>query len=133
MTVETTQPSEQTVSRLRSVLKAGSIVFGLSALALLATPALFNWLLGLETNAPLEWSMRMIGVTLVALAGNMFSVSTRGSAKSVIFSGRVMLVSAFGLGVLTLIIPTALAWFTISYACVGFGFSAAYALALFRK
>jgi hypothetical protein len=77
--------------------------------------------------------MRMIGITLVALAGNMFSVSSRGSEESVMFSARVMLISAFALGVITLCVPVPLTWFTIAYAVVGFGFSAAYALVLFGK
>jgi hypothetical protein len=118
------------VARLRLVLKAGSTVFGLSALALAVTPQFFNALLGFTTTVELEWSMRMIGITLVALAGNMFSVATRGKDETVLFSGKVMLVSAFALGVLTLLIPVPLNWFTISYAAVGFGFSAAYAWAL---
>ena len=50
-----------------------------------------------------------------------------------LFSARVMQISAFGLGVLTLMIPTALNWFTIAYAIVGFGFSAAYTWALAGK
>jgi O-antigen/teichoic acid export membrane protein len=117
--------------RVRLVLRTGSIVFGLSAIALIAAPGYFNSLLGLTNGADLEWAMRMIGITLVALAGNMFSVSTRGSDESVLFSARVMLVSAFGLGVLTLLIPVQLTWFTLAYAVVGFSFSAAYAVALF--
>jgi hypothetical protein len=44
-----------------------------------------------------------------------------------------MLLSAFGLGVITLLIPVALNWFTVFYAAVGFGFSSAYAWALFAK
>jgi O-antigen/teichoic acid export membrane protein len=119
--------------RVRLVLRAGSIVFGLSAVLLIAAPAVFNSLLGLTNGADLEWAMQMIGITLVALSGNMFSVSTRGSDDSVLFSARVMLVSAFGLGVLTLLIPVQLTWFTIAYAIVGFGFSGAYAVALFAK
>jgi hypothetical protein len=75
----------------------------------------------------------MIGITLVALSGNMYSVSTRGSAKSVVFSGRVMIFSAAALGVLTLLIPTSLTWFTIAYAAVGFGFSLAYLWAFTKK
>jgi O-antigen/teichoic acid export membrane protein len=118
------------VNRTRLVLKTGSLVFGLSALLLLAAPALFNELLGLATNPALEWSMRMIGITLVALAGNMFSVASRGSEASVRFSARVMQASAFALGVLTLMIPTAQTWFTIGYAAIGFGFSIAYTIAL---
>jgi hypothetical protein len=119
--------------RIRLVLRAGSIVFGFSALLLIVATAFFNQLLGLVTSAELEWAMRMIGITLVALAGNMYSVSTRGSDASVLFSGRVMLICAFGLGVLTLLLPVALTWFAIAYAIVGFGFSAAYAVVLFGK
>ena len=61
--------------RIRKVLLAGASVFGLSAVLLIVLPGLFNGLLGLTTNGPLEWSMRMVGITLVALSGNMFSVS----------------------------------------------------------
>ena len=120
-------------ARIRTVLFTGSAVFGLSALLLLAAPALFNELLGLKSDLALEWSMRMIGITLVALAGNMYSVSKKGSSQSVLFSGRLMLVSAGALGVLTLLIPATVTWFSICYALVGFGFSAAYAWALLGK
>jgi F0F1-type ATP synthase assembly protein I len=44
-----------------------------------------------------------------------------------------MQVAAFGLGVLTLFIPTGVNWFVIVYALIGFGFSAAYTLLLLRK
>ena len=125
--------SKNQESRIRLVLRAGSLVFGLSAVILIVLPGLFNELLGLASNAPLEWSMRMIGITLVALSGNMYSVSTRGSAKSVVLSGRVMIFSAAALGVLTLLIPTSLTWFTIAYAAVGFGFSLAYLWAFTKK
>lgn len=118
------------INNIRIVLRAGSIVFGLSAISLVATPTLFNELLGLTSTAALEWSMRMTGVTLVALAGNMFSHSTRGSDASVLLTGKVMAVGAFGLGVLTLLIPAAFTWFSIAYAIIGFGFSAAYMVAL---
>ena len=125
--------NSSSVSRLRVVLRTGSIVFGGSALALILVPATFNGLLGLASTPELEWAMRMIGITLVALAGNMFSVSSRGSEASVMFSGRVMLTSAFALGVLTLMLPVQLNWFSIAYSAVGFGFSAAYAWASMVK
>ena len=125
--------NSSSVSRLRLVLRTGSIVFGGSALALILVPATFNGLLGLASTPELEWAMRMIGITLVALAGNMFSVSSRGSEASVMFSGRVMLTSAFALGVLTLMLPVQLNWFSIAYSAVGFGFSAAYAWASMVK
>ena len=111
---------------LRRVLMTGSVVFGLSALALTITPGLFNSLLGLETTSALEWSMRMTGITLVALSGNMFSHASRGTDKSVLLAARVMMPSAFALGVLTLLIPTTGNWFTYLYASVGFGFALAY-------
>jgi hypothetical protein len=77
--------------------------------------------------------MRMIGLTLVALAGNMFSVSLKGKDSTVMFSARVMSISAAGLGVLTLLIPVeTLTWFDYAYAAVGFGFSFAYLVGLFR-
>ncbi len=125
--------NNSSVKALRLVLRAGSIVFGLSALALIVVPGYFDQLLGLVSTSDLEWSMRMIGITLVALAGNMFSVSTRGTDKSVSFSARVMLVSAFALGVLTLMLPVGLNWFSICYSLIGFGFSAAYAIGLLKK
>lgn len=121
------------VKSIRKVLRAGSLVFGLSAVVLIGVPAFFNELLGLPASAGLDWAMRMIGITLVALAGNMYFVSTKGSADSVLLSGKVMLFSAAGLGVLTLLIPAVLGWFTYLYAAVGFGFSAAYAWALSKK
>ena len=121
------------IELLRKTLRMGSIVFGLSALLLVLLPGFFNWLLGLDSTPDLEWAMRMIGITLIALAGNMYSVSKHGSEKSVNLSGRVMQISAFLLGVLTLLIPTQMNWFTISYAIIGFGFSAAYTFAFLRS
>ena len=130
MTQEMKTKSE---AALRAVLTTGSIVFGASALFLLALPALFLQLLALDTSDALQWSMRMIGITLVALAGNMFTNAYRGSAGSVRMAGRVMQLSAGALGVLTLLIPAPITWFTVLYAIVGFGFSAAYTIALLLK
>ena len=121
------------IKYLRGVLLTGSTVFGLSALLLIISPSLFNELLGLSSTPELDWAMRMIGLTLVALAGNMMSVSLRGKDTAVIFSARVMAVSAAGLGVLTLLIPVeTLTWFDNAYAAVGFGFSVAYIVGLKR-
>ena len=122
------------IAYLRKVLATGATVFGLSALFLLVAPGLFNQLMGLETNVYLEWAMRMIAITLVALCGNMLSVSTRGKDEAVLFSARVMFVSAGALGVLTLLIPVvSLTWFDYGYAAIGFGFSSAYLVGLVRK
>ena len=122
------------IAYLRKVLATGATVFGLSALFLLVAPGLFNQLMGLETNVYLEWAMRMIAITLVALCGNMLSVSTRGKDEAVLFSARVMFISAGALGVLTLLIPVvSLTWFDYGYAAIGFGFSSAYLVGLVRK
>ena len=121
------------IKYLLRVLLTGATVFGLSAVLLLISPSLFNELLGISATPYLDWAMRMIGLTLVALAGNMLSVSLKGKDSAVIFSARVMAISAFGLGVLTLLIPVAaLTWFDYAYAAVGFGFSLAYIVGLLR-
>ena len=125
--------SALTIKRLRTILKLGSTVFGLSAMFLLIAPKAFLELLNLETTDSLEWSMRMIAITLIALTGNMLSVSRFGSETSVVFSARVMVVSAAALGALTLLIPAEFGWFTIAYAAIGFIFSLAYLSAFLRK
>jgi O-antigen/teichoic acid export membrane protein len=122
-----------TIKRLRTILKLGSTVFGLSAVFLLIAPKTFLELLNLETTDSLQWSMRMIAITLIALTGNMLSVSRFGSETSVVFSARVMVVSAAALGALTLLIPAEFGWFTIAYAAIGFLFSLAYLSAFLRK
>jgi O-antigen/teichoic acid export membrane protein len=125
--------SALTIKRLRTILKFGSLVFGISAPFLLIAPTTFLELLNLETSESLQWSMRMIAITLIALTGNMLSVSRFGSETSVVFSARVMVVSAAALGALTLLIPAEFTWFTIAYAAIGFLFSLAYLSALLRK
>jgi len=122
-----------TIKRLRTILKFGATVFGLSALFLLVSPVTFLELLNLETNESLQWAMRMIAITLIALTGNMLSVARFGSETSVVFSARVMVVSAAALGALTLLIPAEFGWFTIAYAAIGFLFSLAYLTAFLRK
>lgn len=76
--------------------------------------------------------MRMIGVTLVALTGNMLMVSLTATEKGVLNSALIMMISATGLGVLTLLIPADLNWFSTAYAATGFVFGAIYATLLLR-
>ena len=57
---------------IKNTLKAGSIVFGASALFLLIAPALFLDLLGADDSNQMIWAMRMIAITLLALSGNMW-------------------------------------------------------------
>jgi hypothetical protein len=118
---------------LRNTLKAGSIVFGFSALFLLVLPALFLDLLGLEDSEPLIWSMRMIAITLFALAGNMWNNSKQTDNSKVANVAKVMCLSATALGLLTLMIPAELTWFSYLYAVIGFSFALSYLVGLLKR
>ena len=118
---------------IQKTLRAGSLVFGASALFLLVLPSIFLDLLGLEKSDVLVWSMRMIAITLVALAGNMWNNSRNSSDRGVGNVAKVMCVSATGLGVLTLLIPGEITWFSYLYAAVGFGFGLTYLINILRK
>jgi hypothetical protein len=118
---------------IKQTLRAGSIVFGLSALFLLIAPDIFLDLLGITSNPEMIWAMRMIGITLIALAGNMWQNSKLNNATALGYVGRVMFVAAAGLGFLTIFIPASLTPFAIGYAVIGFGFSLSYLINLIRK
>ena len=118
---------------IKQTLRAGSIVFGLSALFLLIAPGIFLDLLEVTNNSEMIWAMRMIGIILVALAGNMWQNSKLNNAASLGYVGRVMFVAAAGLGFLTIFIPAPLTPFAIGYAVIGFGFSISYLINLIRK
>ncbi len=118
---------------LRNTLKAGSIVFGFSALFLLVLPALFLDLLALDETDPLIWSMRMIAITLFALAGNMWNNSKQTDDSKVAQVAKIMCISATALGVLTLMIPAELTWFSYLYAAIGFSFAISYLVGLLKK
>ena len=118
---------------IRKTLRAGSLVFGASALFLLVLPGIFLDLLGLENSDVLVWSMRMIAITLFALAGNMWNNSRNSTDRGVGNVAQVMCVSATGLGVLTLLIPGEITWFSYLYAAVGFGFGLTYLINILRR
>lgn len=118
---------------VKNTLRAGSIIFGLSAIFLLIAPGLFLELLKLPTTSELIWAMRMIGITLVALSGNMWQNSKLTNAAGIKFVARVMFLSALALGLLTIFIPVELAPFTIFYAVIGLGFALSYLINLTRK
>jgi hypothetical protein len=118
------------MQNLRYILRSGALVFGLSAIALMLIPGYFLELLGLESEPPLVWAMVMIGITLVALTGNMTMVSFQATDRGVQGAAIVMAFSAAGLGIITLLIPVSYTWFTLLYAAVGFGFSLAYVIGL---
>ena len=121
------------VAGIRTTLKLGSIVFGGSSIFLFLFPGQFIDLLGLQNTAELEWSMRMIGITVFALAGNMWQNSLQADSKRIRRVALVMAVSAFLLGLVTLMLPAKITWFTVVYSVTGFGFSALYIFNLLRK
>lgn len=118
------------ISGIRKTLQAGATVFGVSALLLIILPKLFLELLGMETTDQLQWSMRMIGITVFALAGNMWNNSQQHDDKKVVNVARIMCLSAALLGALTLLIPVSLTWFGYLYAVIGFSFAISYAVNL---
>jgi chromate transport protein ChrA len=119
---------------VKQTLKAGSAVFGASAIFLLIAPELFLDLLDLESNDQMVWSMRMIAITLIALAGNMWQNSKlNNNALGLRFVARLMIFSATSLGVLTLLIPAKITIFTGVYAAIGFLFAISYLINLTRK
>jgi hypothetical protein len=73
---------------VKQTLRAGSIVFGLSALFLIIAPGIFLDLLGVTNNAEMIWSMRMIAITLVALAGNMWQNAKQNNTAGIAYVGR---------------------------------------------
>ena len=119
---------------IRKTLKFGSIVFGLSAVLLLLAPSFFLQLLLMdEKSDQLIWSMQMIGITLVALAGNMWVNSSNTNNASVRRVGTVMAIAATALGALTMAIPVEIGWFAIAYATIGFAFGVNYFICLWQK
>jgi hypothetical protein len=121
------------VQRLRGVLRLGALVFAISSLVLFIAPRVFTDLLGMPGSLSLDWSMQLSGVTILTLGGLMFVIAQAGSTNGVLWAARVMMFGAFGLGVMTLLIPTGVTWFVILYALIGFGFSAAYLVFLTRR
>ena len=117
------------IAGLRITLKVGATVFGLSAVLLALMPNLFLELLGLSTDTALQWSMRMIAITLIVLTGNMLVVAQTAPAYGV-RRAAIMMIAATGLGAVTLAIPVELNLFTQGYAAIGFGFGAVYATML---
>lgn len=121
------------ISGIRLTLRVGALVFGLSAIFLTGLPGLFLELLGMGTTNQLQWSMRMIGITVFALAGNMWNNSHQVEEKRIINVARVMCLSAALLGLLTLLIPVSLTWFGYLYALIGFSFALSYFVNLIKS
>jgi len=77
--------------------------------------------------------MRMIAITLFALAGNMWNNSKQAEDSRVANVAKVMCLSATALGVLTLMIPAGITWFRYVYAGIGFGFAISYLVGIGKR
>jgi len=121
------------ISGIRKTLKTGAVIFGGSSLVLVFLPNLFLQLLALEETGALSWSMRMIGITVFALSGNMWQNAKQTDEVRVRNTGVVMALAACLLGTVTLTIPAEITLFTMAYAAIGFGFSLAYLINLLTK
>ena len=115
---------------IKNILRAGALVFGLSSIFLFVAPSPFIKLLGLTDSDSLKWSMQMIGVTVFALAGNMYINSKQNDTSNLKKTAQLMALSAALLGLVTLLIPVTLTWFDYAYAAIGFLFSLGYLFAL---
>ena len=103
---------------IRGVLLCGSAVFAVSSLALLAAPATFAQLLGLEASDSVTWTLRMVGACLAALCGQMFLVRSAPDPQVRAAAG-VMLVGGGLMTVLTLVVPGP--WTILRWAYLAFG------------
>ena len=118
--------------KIQIILRVGSSVFGVSAILLLLAPHNFLHLLGLASDESLTWAMRMIGITVFALAGNMFLNSYQSDIRKLKLIAIIMTGSAFGLAVLTVTIPAKLTWFSYLYTIIGLVFAFAYLAAILK-
>lgn len=118
---------------VKQTLKSGALVFGASAIFLAIAPGKFLELLDFESTPELIWSMRMIAITLFALAGNMWQNSKiNNNAGGLRFVALVMTVAAASLGLLTILIPSTLTPVVIIYTVIGFTFAITYLINIFK-
>ena len=109
---------------IRVVLAVGASFFVVAGLLLFALPESFTSWIGLEPSAEVAWAMRMLGVTLLTLAGLMWLVR-RAKDHPVLGAGAVMMVASALLTGLTLTLPGD--WTPLRWALLGAG--AVFALA----
>jgi hypothetical protein len=109
---------------IRSVLAVGSAFFLVSGALLFVVPDSFAVWIGLEPSDAVAWTLRMLGVVLMALAGQMWLVR-RARDHPVLGAGAVMMVASALLTGLTVTLPGE--WTPLRWALLGAG--AVFALA----
>lgn len=117
---------------LRRVLSAGSIVFLISSVLLIALPSFFGELLGLATSDTSDWALRMMGAALLGLSGQMWLVRSAPEI-SVRRAAAVMIVAGGAMTLLTLFMPADWTVVRFVYLAVGVGFLGAYLTLLLKR
>ena len=109
---------------IRSVLAVGASFFLAAGVLLLFVPDSFGGWIGLEGSDAVAWTLRMLGVALLALGGLMWLVR-RAKDHPVLGAGAVMMVASALLTALTVTLPGE--WTPLRWALLGAG--AVFALA----
>ena len=117
---------------LRRVLGAGSIVFLISSVLLIALPTFFGELLGLTTSDTSDWALRMMGAALLGLSGQMWLVRSAPEI-SVRRAAAVMIVAGGAMTLLTVFMPADWTVVRFVYLAVGVGFLGAYITLLLKR
>lgn len=108
----------------------GSIVFAISAGALLADPFAFVSYIGLPSNESVVWSFRLTGVLLVALATHMGTTSRNAGDPAFRRAAIVMTMVSIGLAVLTYLAPGTATTGRWVFVGIGSSFAALYLITL---
>jgi hypothetical protein len=108
----------------------GSIVFALSATALLFDPEAFISYIGLTSNESVVWSFRLTGVILVALATHMATTSRNAADPAFRRAAVVMILVSIGLAVLTYLAPGTTTTGRWIFVGMGSAFAALYLITL---
>jgi quinol-cytochrome oxidoreductase complex cytochrome b subunit len=108
----------------------GSIVFAVSAAALLADPSSFVTYIGVPSNESVVWSFRLTGVLLVALAIHMATTSRNAGDPAFRRAAVVMILVSIGLAVLTYLAPGTATTGRWVFVGIGSGFAALYVITL---
>ena len=118
---------------MKQTLKSGALVFGASAIFLAIAPDRFLELLDFESTPEMIWSMRILAITLFALAGNMWqNAKLVNNAYGLRNVALVMTLASGALGLLTMLIPTTFTPVVIIYAVIGFTFAITYLINIFK-
>ncbi len=114
----------------RLVMIIGSIVFALSAAALLFDPTAFIDYIGLTEAESLVWSFRLTGVLLIALATHMATTSRNAADPAFRRAAVVMIFVSAALSALTYLAPGVATTGRWVFVGIGASFAALYVITL---